>query len=99
MMVACGQPSSSAHPGLCIPEIVGLQPGEDEVKFLVFNGSGKGLRRVQSIEFDESRIFQVNSAIRAFRQGFPQHLGGASGPGGNHDYFSPMLLLLPESLL
>ena len=57
------------YAGLRIAVIVGLQAGEDEIKFLVFDRSGQGAGSVRSIQTDEGAVFKVNGAVRALGQG------------------------------
>ena len=92
-MVACGQPQQLGqnHAGLRVAVIVGLQPGEDQVKLFVFDGRGKGLGRVERIEADELVVFEMNGAIRALGQRLAQHLLGPRRTAGNDHHFAFVL--------
>ncbi len=100
MMVACGQPEQFGqdHARLRVPVVVRLQPGEDQIERFVFDRRRESLGGVEGIQAHKFVVFQVDGAIRAFRDGFPQHLLGAGWPAGDDHYFTLMLFPLPQSL-
>ena len=78
--------------------VVGLQAGEDEVEFLVFDSGGEGAGGVEGVEADKGIVLEVDGAVGAFGQRFPQDLTGASRAGGDHDHFAGMLFFLAQGL-
>ena len=95
MMVACGMPSSSARidAGLSVPEIVGLQAGEDQVGRFGFQRRGQQLRGRQRIVCAEVVLFDMDGAVGALGERFANGLRGARRSGAQRDDFAAVLLL------
>ena len=84
------------HAGLRVTVVVGLQAGEDEIEFFLFDGSGEGSGGIESVQTNERVVFQMDGAVRALRQRLAQNLLRPRRTGGNDNYFAPMLLFLAE---
>ena len=75
--------------GLAVAEIVGLQAGQDQIGLLRFERASPSCGRATRGSVD-SRLsgFDVDRAIRAFRQSFANGLRGALRPRAKHHHFA-----------
>jgi len=63
-MVACANPQFRQHDtGLRVAVIVGLQAGEDEIKFSSLIAGGEASGGIGSVPADEGIIFEMDGAV------------------------------------
>ncbi len=86
------------HAGLGVTVVVRLQAGEDEIELFIFNRGDESFGHIEGVQADKAVIFQMNGAIRALGQPFPQHLLRTRGPGGDDYDFAGVLFFLAQSL-
>ena len=78
---------------------VGLQAGQNQIEGLLSHGISEHVRDRGGVGRSERLILDVNRAVGASRQRFPQHLRDARGPGGADDDLAAVLLLEAQGFL